>query len=220
MTDQMNILNSNVSEIERNSCPKEITLSCEECEYETKHKLRTQPIKKWSCEECDFETKHQNKIDKYRKTNHRAPAHPCNSCSYQAIHTKDLQRHQNTINGAPYTCKICDMEFANLDNIRTHMIEGHRPSRTFRSTRSKSGQQIQPGHQSKPGEQPGQQSKPGVQPRQQSKLREQNPKASSSSNPEYGNLECHGSCSSIRKVFQDKDEFELHMMFYHDGSKQ
>ena len=121
----------------------------------------------------------------------------------------------------PYACEMCEMEFANLDNIRTHMREGHRPSRTFRSTRSKPGQQSKPGHQSKPVEQHGQQqSKPGEQPGQQNKPREQNLKASSSSNQEYGNFECHGSCSSIRKVFQDKDEFELHMMFYHDGSKQ
>ena len=55
----------------------------------------------------------------------------CDLCSYRAISDRDLKRHQNTMHNIPYKCKRCGVEFSDINVLRTHLKEDHRPSRFF-----------------------------------------------------------------------------------------
>ena len=231
---QVNMLTLRLSEIGNNRAQS--TFACSKCEYETnlkadlskhvedtherlytcsqcdfksessqeisEHKRRVHQQKKYECAECEFETFQPKELEKHIRDIHSAPQFPCDACSYQAIHQRDLGRHMNTMHKIPLVCNKCDFNTLHTDNLRTHVKESHYQSRTFVSSNRNSG----PSRQSivnQPAKAANTSTKPG-----------------SSEQSSHQKFHCQGKCASPRKDFQHKDEFDLHMSFFHDESQQ
>ena len=238
IVNQINTLSSRFSEMANNFSAK--MYSCTECEYETKlkqdllkhkddaherfytcnkcefrstrseeikeHKSKNHPLVKHKCKFCEFETSHENQLEKHTRTNHNAPEHPCDACSYQAIHRNDLQRHQKTMHAKPLKCRLCDFETMHSDNIKTHIRESHRKPRTFCSARPRPNEPKLSWKQ--PTRTPNENGLP-TRPTVITPAQTPNP-----------SFHCQGPCSAISKSFQHKDEYELHMMYFHAEPQQ
>ena len=144
-----------------------------------------------SCKKCEFKSNNRNKLASHMIDVH--PPYPCDLCSYKAIHSRDRERHQNTMHGIKYKCKVCEEEVKDLYNLSTHMREVHRPSRIFHSTtrsRTQNQQNERQGATTVPS------SSSSISP-------------SSFSEPSL-------QCDECNSTFYNKDEFDLHMKFYHE----
>ena len=144
-----------------------------------------------SCNKCEFESNDRNKLATHTTNVH--PLYPCDICSYKAIHSRDKQRHQNTMHGIKYKCKVCEEEVNDLYNLSTHMREAHRPSRIFHSTTRSNTLNQQTGRQ-----------------------RETILPTSSASISSNTSTEPDLYCDKCTSTFYNRDEFDLHMKFYHE----
>ena len=171
-----------------------------------------------TCDHCQFETQHQNQLDKHKRTEHEVQKFPCGSCSYKAIHSKDLLRHNNTMHGTPYKCSKCDFESIYQEAIYDHIRQEHRNTRNFFSSNSNSRNnpdnldRLRKGFKSNPFPSSSSSTHSASIPTY----------ASSSTVPQASSLfHCKvASCSSRIKSFKHEDELKLHMMFYHEETKQ
>ena len=137
----------------------------------------------------------------------------CDKCSYIAIHTNDLRRHKNVMHEVPLTCNKCEKEFRHIESLRIHIREDHRPSRTFYSRNLVK-------NVSRPSEiSPMRLSKPVLSSTNNDASLNKEPVVTNTSTATYSTdfiRECPFKCAHVPKTFTHKDEFQIHIDFYHD----
>ena len=191
----------------------ETLLRCKKCDFECRTKIilsehyeREHPKPLFNCDACDFVTIHTNQLEKHKRTTHSPHKFQCELCSYKGLHKNDIVRHMDTMhNEEPFYCDNCDFETQDENIIIKHVQEVHQPakkSRTFFSqTRTR-----HPYNQSK------------------TSARESCPKPTSSPSPSDAMAkqpqQKNFYCKECEKYFSEKDQFELHNMFYHGASNQ
>ena len=137
------------------------------------------------------------------------PEDKCNSCSYQAIHERDLRRHQSTMHGTKVSCTKCEFEAESVSLLRTHM-NIHTHSRTFYAARNSINNSLRKSFTSlKP------------HPTSTHRVTTESSTLVPDPSPEDSTLlYCHGTCSSVEKTIHHQDELELHIQYYHTEETQ
>ena len=224
--------------------------NCNKCDFTStksfevrEHKVKSHPIILLKCEECDLETQHSSQLEKHKRTMHKVPKYPCdlcsykashstdlkrhqrsmhevlteapemmsrnsqyscNSCSYNAIHDNDLRRHMHTMHAIPLSCTKCTYEAKSASELSLHIRNEHKQTRTFYGARVISPRKDLTSSSTKPG----------------CAAPTPAPQSSPSSSSTSARFECHGPCSSLQKTFNQEDEFNLHMNFFHKEPQQ
>ena len=198
MLNQMNIINSKVSDV---------TLH-----LNNNNKKHTCGL---HCVECDKIDGHKSDITQHLTENHETPQqefpYPCHLCSYKAIHSWDLKRHQNVMHGTPIKCNKCGNSFDTRNSLMDHLQNEHRASLTF--YRSKQSTLDNPAMKM-----PNSKTSSGL-----SKATYVTPTTVSRHDDNTNSLKqfkCQGTCSAIKKTFTHEDELELHLNFYHEQRNQ
>ena len=146
--------------------------------------------------------------------------YPCDSCSYKAINSNDLRRHQVGMHKKPLKCNNCEFESLNPHD-GTHVREEHRLPRTFHSrqmdqtTRNGKFRNFESASSTSRPEASSQTSPTEGRGPTSSSRPETSSNTSSTEDRESPKYHCQGSCSSLQKTFDKQDELELHMEFYH-----
>lgn len=52
---------------------------------------------------------------------------PCNKCNNSFSSEEELMQHKQIVHGKelPYDCKLCDLAFTNMQDMRTHLQRYH-----------------------------------------------------------------------------------------------
>ena len=136
----------------------------------------------------------------------------CDLCTYVSYHQSDLRRHMNIMHKVPLSCNRCQKEFMQIDNLKNHIKEDHRPSRVFYSSNwNRKANKQRPEHQIRT-------SIVRNSFEQEKTIVNENETVANNSIPDSENDfmdECPFKCTHRPKVFKQKDEFLIHMEFYH-----
>jgi hypothetical protein len=166
---------------------------------------------------------------------HMSQTFRCDTCSYTAVHDKDLRRHKRNMHPVqtPYACKRCDFCSPSWEQFQEHcqiVHEKQHETRIFnRNSTVKSkchkcsyhaenrhdmARHLKNMHERKSHveklSQPSNISFPSVSPSTNSLP--PTPDAAKSLSKEF---HCFGHCSILQKSFDQQDEFDLHMSFFH-----
>ena len=155
----------------------------------------------FQCTDCNFTSQSNEILTKHIAQAHSPTQFPCDLCNYPAHSQSDLDRHCNTMHKKNLKCRRCEKEFSDMDYLKEHLREEHRPSRTFYAKHrpititskpfTDNSNQMTAAH-----------------------INSHVVQSSNSTSPKGDN--CGGNCNASISTFNHKDEYDLHIQFYHE----
>ena len=187
----------------------------------------------FECKYCEFTTTEKISLNLHMETHNIS----CDNCSYIAIHPQDLRRHKQTMHATQknYVCKQCDFFSLDGNEFEEHCKEAHvkvQETRVFFRKVSElpkcekcsyrgANPQDMIRHMKSMHKAPLQRSRiptssgdssSSPSPATPSKP---TPSASSGMMSPRKDFHCNGPCDAINKSFAHRDEYDLHMSYYH-----
>ena len=194
----------------------------------------------FKCNLCEFIAAEPISLNLHMETHN----HSCNSCSYKAIHIYDLQRHTRSMHPIQknYSCKLCDFFSPNRDDFKEHcqlthekvhetriFIRNFTPNR-FSNSSECNKCSYRPVHQYDLTRH----MKTMHQPTIHSSTRSTtvNTSTPSTATPQRATpsaetsfeatttfsthqFQCSGPCSALQKSFETREEYDLHVSYFH-----
>ena len=194
----------------------ETLLRCKKCDFECRTKIilsehyeREHPKPLFNCDACEFVTIHNNQLEKHKRTANPPHKFQCELCSYKGLHKNDIGRHKNTMhNEEPFNCDNGDFETLDENIIIKQVQEVHNPAKKSRTFFSQA-QTRHPDYQTKSNARKS--CLPSTPSPTYSKAAPSDVMAMPSQQENFY-------CEECEKHFSEKDQFELHNMFYHGAT--